>query len=338
MTKTIARLEDIAKQTGFSKNTVSLALRESPRIPQATRETIQRAASDLNYRPNHVAKSLANRETKTIGLVLADITNPILTQTSQALEKALMALGYGTLFATSNNTLAEEIDAIEMFRARQVDGMLIYPTRGQRNYQHILRLRRANFPVVMLVPGQDVGIDMVSVDEKLGAYKAVRHLIDLGHTVIGTIDGNNPHGNREKFDGYSQALAEAGIAFREEWQVDPVSHTPSAGYWAMDTLMSGAKPTAVFVANDYMALGALRWCQRHGVNVPGDVALIGFDNLDISEFFATPLSSVNYQIETVTQMAVDRLMRLIGSNGTLPEPRVTLIEPELVLRESTARK
>ena len=337
MTKTIARLEDIAKATGFSKNTVSLALRESPRIPQATRDVIQRAASELNYRPNHIAKSLTNRETKTIGLVLADITNPILTQTSKALEKALMALGYGTLFATSNNTLAEEIDAIEMFRARQVDGMLIYPTRGQRNYQHILRLRRANFPVVMLVPGQDVGIDMVSVDEKLGAYKAVRHLIDQGHTAIGTIDGNNPNGNREKFEGYCQALAEAGIAYDPSLQVDPVSHTPSAGYWAMDTLMSGARPTAVFVANDYMAVGAMRWCQRNGLKVPGDMALIGFDNLEISEFLATPLSSVNYEIEIVTRMAVDRLMRLIGASGALPEPRVTLVEPELVIRASTAR-
>ena len=338
MTNTIARLEDIAKATGFSKNTVSLALRESPRIPQITRELIQTVARELNYRPNHIAKALTNRETKTIGLVLADITNPILTQTSQALEKALMARGYGTLFATSNNSLAEEVDAIEMFQARQVDGMLIYPTRGQRNYEHILRLRRANFPVVMLVPGQDAGIDMVSVDEKLGAYKAVRHLIDQGHTAIGTIDGNNPNGNREKFEGYFQALTEAGIAFRDEWQVDPVSHTPSAGYWAMDTLMNGARPTAVFVANDYMALGALRWCQRHDLDVPRDMALIGFDNLDISEFFATPLSSVNYEIELVTRMAVDRLMRLIGTVGTLPEPRVTLIEPELVLRDSTARR
>ncbi|MCS6758314.1 MAG: LacI family transcriptional regulator, partial [Candidatus Devosia euplotis] len=180
MGKTTARLEDIAKQTGFSKNTVSLALRESPRIPLATREIIQRAASALNYLPNHVAKSLKNRETKTIGLVLADITNPILTQTS----KALMALGYGALFATSNNTLAEEIDAIEMFRARQVDGLLIYPTRGQRNCQHILRLRNGGFPVVMLAPGQNVGIDIVSVDERVGAYKAVRHLINQGHTAI----------------------------------------------------------------------------------------------------------------------------------------------------------
>jgi LacI family transcriptional regulator len=338
MSKSGARLTDIAERTGFSKNTVSLALRESPRIPKSTRDLIQQAASELNYLPNHAAKSLTNRQTKTIGLLLADITNPILTVMSQSLEKALATLGYGTLFATSNNTLSEEIAAIDMFRSRQVDGMLIYPTRGHRNYEHILALRRANVPVVMLIPGQNVGIDMVGVDERLGAYKAVKHLIALGHKVIGTIDGNNPNGNREKFDGYQQALDEAGLVFHPDWQVDPVNHTPSAGFWAMDTLMNNARPSAVFIANDYMAIGALRWCQKHKLRVPEDVALIGFDNLETSEFLATPLSSVNYEIEVVTRMAVERLLRLIAATGALPEPRVTLIDPELVVRESTGAR
>lgn len=330
-----ARLADIAARTGFSKNTVSLALRESLRIPQATREVIQRAASELNYLPNHAAKSLTNRETKTIGLVLADITNPILTETSKSIEKALALRGYGTLFATSNNTLVEEIEAIKMFRSRQVDGLLIYPTRGTRNYEHILELRRSGFPVVMLVPGGNEGVDMVCVDERLGAYRATRHLVDLGHTRIATIDGRSPDSQREKFVGYLQALEEGGLVFDETFQVEPVGFTPTSGYWAMDTLMSRADPTAVFVANDYIAMGVMRWCQRHGRRVPADIALIGFDNLEISEFLATPLSSVNYQIELVTRIAIDRLLGLIVAGYPLPEPRVTLIEPDLVVREST---
>src|SRR6478735_10568976 len=141
MARSIVRLKDIADKTGFSTNTVSLALRQSPRIPQQTRDIIQRAASELNYLPNQIAKSLVSRETKTIGLVLTDITNPTLTHTAQAIEKALAERGYGTLFATSNNTLSEEIRAIEMVRARQVDGILIYPT-GHRQLDHLRSLRR----------------------------------------------------------------------------------------------------------------------------------------------------------------------------------------------------
>jgi len=335
MNRSGARLSDIANRTGYSKNTVSLALRDSPRIPEATRDIIRQAANALNYRPNHAAKSLTSRQTKTIGLLLADITNPILTETAKALETELAKLGYGTLFATSNNTLSEEIAAVEMFRSRQVDGMLIYPTRGRRNYRHLVELRRSGFPLVMMIPGEEIGVDMVSVDEQRGAHMAVRHLIDLGHRRIGTIDGSNPDGNRQKFDGYSQALAEAGIAIEPGWQVEPLGFTPKSGYWAMDTLMNSVRPSAVFVANDYIAVGVMKWCLKYGLAVPGDIAIIGFDNLEIGEYLGVSLSTVSYQTRDVTRMAIDRLMRLIDSRDSLPEPRVTLIEPELVIREST---
>ena len=145
--KGIVRLKDIADKTGFSTNTVSLALRESPRIPPETRTVIRNAALELNYLPNHIAKSLVSRSTMTIGLVLTEITNPILTRTAQAIELALAERGYGTLFATSNNDYADELRAVELFRSRQVDGMLIYPASAH-SLDHVRPLRRANFPVV----------------------------------------------------------------------------------------------------------------------------------------------------------------------------------------------
>lgn len=335
MGKAIARLKDIADRTGFSTNTVSLALRQSPRIPAQTRELIQLAASELNYLPNYIAKSLVSRETKTIGLVLTDITNPALTQTAQAIEIALAERGYGTLFATSNNTLSEEIRAIELFRSRQVDGMLIYPTSHSK-LDHIRPLRRSNYPVVLLVGDPDSGIDAVCVDDRRGAYKATRHLVEVGHRCIGFIDSSNPLGNPEKRQGYQQALAEGGMAFDPALVVDPHGHSTVQGYLAMDAMMNvRQRPSAVFAANDSLAIGALRWCQKHGLRVPDDVAIIGFDNIEYAEYAAVPLSTVNYAVEMVTSMAVDRLMQLIAAGDQLPEPRATLIDPELVIREST---
>ncbi|MBK8084584.1 MAG: LacI family DNA-binding transcriptional regulator [Devosia sp.] len=335
MGRSIVRLKDIADKTGFSTNTVSLALRESPRIPEQTRTLIRQAASELNYLPNQIAKSLVSRETRTIGLVLTDITNPTLTRVAQAIEVALSERGYGTLFATSNNTLSEEMRAIAMFRSRQVDGMLIYPT-SHRKLDHIRPLRQANYPIVLLVGDPDAGIDAVCMDERRGAYKASRHLIDMGHRQIGIIDSSNPLGNLEKREGYQQALAEAGIAADPDFAVDPRGHSVQRGFWAMDQLMAGPRrPSAVFAANDSLALGALRWCQSHGVRVPEDVAIAGFDNIEFAEFAGVPLTSVNYAVETVTRMAVDRLMRLISAGDVLPEPRVTQIDPDLVVREST---
>jgi Transcriptional regulators len=333
----VVRLKDIADKTGFSVNTVSLALRGSPRIPEETTRLIRDAAQSLNYLPNHVAKSLVSRETKTVGLVLTDITNPALTQVAQSIELALAERGYSTLFATSNNDLEEERRVIAMFQSRRVDGMLIYP-RNHRDLDHIRALRRANYPVVLLVGDPDAGVDAVSVDERRGAYRAVRHLIDIGHRRIGIIDSANPLGNREKRDGYMAALAEAGIPFDPALSSDPQGHSVIRGYWAMDRLMRMAgRPTAVFAANDSLAIGALRWTQKNGMAVPDEVAIVGFDNIEFAEHAATPLTSVNYEIRLVTDLAVARLLELIGFKDALPEPNVTLIDPELIVRESTQR-
>jgi LacI family transcriptional regulator len=333
--KAIVRLRDIADRTGFSTNTVSLALRQSERIPLETRSKIQSAALELGYVPNHVAKSLVSRETRTIGLVLTDILNPTLTHTAQAVEIALAERGYGTLFATSNNTLEEEIKVVDMFRSRQVDGILIYPAK-HRSLEHLRPLRRANFPLVLLIADPDAGIDGVSVNDRSGGFQATRYLIGRGHKRIGFLDASHPNGNDEKLEGYQQALIESGIGFDPDLVVATNGHYARHGYFALDTLMSGSKrPTAVFTDNDSLALGALRWCHKHKVRIPEDLAIMGYDNIAFTEFGEPPLSTMNYDVDAVSRMAVDRLMRLISAGDQLPEPRITLIDPELIVREST---
>jgi LacI family transcriptional regulator len=335
MARPIVRLKDIADRTGFSVNTVSLALRDSPRIPEETRVVIRQAAESLNYLPNHIAKSLVSRETRTIGLVLTSITNPILTRVAQAIELRLAERGYSTLFATSNGDHHEEKKAIEMFRSRQVDGMLIYP-RSHRDLDHIRRIRQAGYPVVLLAGDRDAGVDVVSMDARQGGYKAVRHLLQGGHRRIGLIDGGQLRGNLEKQDGYRQALAEADIALDDALLIVPRVHSVAGGLEAMSELMGrGNGMTAVLAATDSLALGALRWTQQHGVHVPRDMAIVGFDNIEFAEHAATPISSVDYAVNRVTELAVDRLIGLIGANEDLPEAVVTLIEPDLVLRQSS---
>lgn len=335
MGRPIVRLKDVAGKTGFSVNTVSLALRGSPRIPEDTARRIRDAARELDYMPNHVAKSLVSRETKTIGLVLTDITNPALTRVAQSIELALAERSYSTLFATSNNDLDEEMRVIAMFQSRQVDGMLIYP-RSHRELGHIRRLRQNNYPVVLLVADPDAGVDAVSVDLRRGAYLATRHLIDSGYKRIVMIDSANPLGNHEKREGYISALREAGIAADPALVADANGHSALRGFWTMDMLMrQSVRPDAIFVGNDTLAIGALRWTQENSLQVPQDIAIVGFDNIEYAEYASTPLTSVGYNTDLVTSLAVKRLIELIGTKGNLPIPSVTLIEPELVVREST---
>ncbi|HTN61961.1 MAG TPA: substrate-binding domain-containing protein, partial [Devosia sp.] len=262
-------------------------------------------------------------------------TNPTLTHAAQAIELALASRGYGTLFATSNNTLEEEIRTVEMFRSRQVDGMLIYPT-SHRQLDHIRPLRQANYPVVLLVADPDAGVDAVCVDERRGAWKAVRHLIEMGHRRIGMLDSASRHGNGEKREGYIKALNEAGFGYDANLTVDLNGHAVMHGMTAMDELMSrktGA--TAVFCGNDSVAIGALHWCQRHSVAVPQSMAIMGCDDIQYAAFAGVPLSSIRYATREVSELAVERLMELIGAKDSLPPPRVSMIDPDLIIRDST---
>lgn len=337
MGRTIVRLKDIADRTGFSVNTVSLALRDSPRIPAETRATIRQAADALNYLPNQVAKSLVSRETRTIGLVLTSITNPILTRVAQAVELRLAEEGYSTLFAASNGDHAQEKKALEMFRSRQVDGMLIYP-RNHRELEHIRRVRQAGYPIVLLVGDPDAGIDTVCMDQRHGGWSATRHLIERGHRRIGLIDGGAGRGNLEKRDGYRRALLEAGMAPDEMLEISPREHSVIGGYDAMAELMARGRISAVIGATDSLALGAMRWTLENGLSIPRDMAIVGFDNIEFGAHATPPLTSVDYAVEQVTDLAVARLLRLIGAGDPQPEPEVTLIAPELVLRESSVGK
>ena len=334
MARTPARLMDIARATGFSANTVSLALRHSRRLPEETRGLILATARELNYLPNQVARALVSRETKTVGLVLTDIMNPTLTLAARSIERELAARGYSLMLAASDNVLEKEAGVLDVFRSRQVDGILIYPT-AHRQLDRIRPLRAAGYPVVLLVADRDAGIDVVGIDDRRGAYKAVKHLIGLGFRDIAFLDAARAHGNTEKYDGYASALGEAGINLVPHFVIDPHGHQATEGYKALAKLMGRRKkPAAVFAANDSLAIGALHWCRDNGVHVPDDLALVGYDDIEASAYVEVPLTTVHYAADVVADLAVKRLLALINLPDQARRPAVTLIEPELVVRRS----
>lgn len=334
MPKPRTRLKDIAEATGYSANTVSLALRGSLRIPQETRDRIQSAARRLNYLPNTIAQALVSRETKTIGLVLTDIMNPTLTLVAQCIERDLSKRGYSMMLAASDNDAAKEVSALEVFRSRQVDGILIYPTNHDR-LDHIQAVRDAGYPVLILADIPFAGVDVVAIDDRNGAYKAVRHLVSRGHRRIAMLDAAQLLGNTEKHDGALRALAEAGLPADSLIVVDPKGHSATDGYHAVPAAMKGKiPPTALFATTDSLAIGALHWCRENGIDVPGDLAIVGYDNTEAAEFCPVPMTSINYAADDVSRHAVDRLLSLMGQT-TQPAPLVTLIDPEIVVRNST---
>ncbi|EJJ27121.1 LacI family DNA-binding transcriptional regulator [Rhizobium sp. CF142] len=332
------RLKDIALLTGFSTNTVSLALRGSSLVTDETRQLIEEAAAKVSYRPNEIAKSLVQRQSRSIGLVLTNITNPILTHTAQAIETMLSQRGYSTLFATSDNKVENEITALDAFQGRRVDGILIFPA-DHLQLAHIERLKNFHLPTVLLASAPGATLDVVSIKERDGARDATRHLIQLGHTRIGIIDSGHWMGNAQKLQGYLDALAEAGIERDDTLIVKKSGYSPNLGREAMVELMAAeAPPTAVFASNDAFAFGVLDWCRSSDLSVPDDLSVIGFDNVEFSAYAATPLTTVGCDPRELAGLAVERLLYLIEQNGAETAPLTQQIDLEIVVRKSTGPK
>jgi LacI family transcriptional regulator, galactose operon repressor len=334
MAKQKPRLKDIAEKTGYGTNTVSLALRGSTRISAFAREKISKAAKELDYIPNHIAKSLASQRSHTIGLILHEINNPMLTSAAEKIQRSLAARGYDTLFGSSNGSFEEELRAIEAFRARMIDGLLIYPVR-HFEIDHLKQLRAGHFPIVLLVGSNDPEIDSVGIDEHRGAFDATQHLVQEGHRRIGILT-TPQFGTSEKFMGYREALAAAGIALDPEIVGIISEHSVLGGIQATDMAMGAPdRPTAIFASSDVLALGALRWARVHGFEVPHDLAIIGFDDLDAARHAVTPLSTITNDVDDLAQRSVSRLMDLIETPGALPKPRSDPARGRLMVREST---
>lgn len=327
-------LSDIAEKTGYGTNTVSLALRGSTRISQAARDKILQAAEALDYVPNNTAKSLVLKRSNTVGMLVEYLTNPQPAAVATALQQEMSARGYSVLFAASN-TPEQETAAIDMFRRHMVDGLLIYPV-DHTKLDHLRRLRSRNFPIVMLVGARDTGLDCVGVDEFQASYDATTHLIALGHTRIGAL---GPGKDKPlKIDGFRHAHRVHGLPLDERQIVDPRGFSMQAGYDGMRELAGrNLGLTAVFGTGDMYALGAMRWAQENGISVPEALSIVGYDNIEYSEFSHTPLTSVRNDGATLAKAAVERLISLMRAEPPLPAPTLTLLPGELVVRESSSR-
>lgn len=333
------RLKDIAERTGFSINTVSVALRGGEKVPRTTRKVILAAAEELNYLPNALARSLARKRSRTIGLILSNLLNPTLTLCAQMIERQLEQHGYRMMLVSSEGNLEREKLAIDSLREHQVEGILMYPA-NQLQLEHVASLRSAGFPIVTLSGGSNDRIDLVSIDDRAGTFKLASHLLELGHRRIGFIDVSHSFGNLRKLAGFRQAFEAAGVPFHPELVLSPNDrNTPACGYRSAGYFFESGAPkvTAIVTSSDPIAIGVMRWCRENAISVPGSISIAGFDDIETGGYLDVPLTTVGYSTHAVSQHAVTRMMSLLEANGDLGSPVSIQIEPNLVVRDSTAR-
>lgn len=328
---------DVAKKAGVSKTSVSRYLngKNSGHMSEKTKERIVQAIKELDYQPNSIARSLKQKSTNVIGLVVNDMSNLFFLEIIRGIETELKNSGYNLLVCNSDTNVEMELECLKMLEKRQIDGVILIGMNMP--VSHIEKIK-TEFPIVLMErePGK-TNLDSVRIDNKVGAYAAVSHLIERGHTQIAHIAGPGIAAMAvERKEAYIECMRDHGLEVLPQYIVSG-NYKLESGYAGMQSLMAlKDKPTAVFCANDYMAMGALRYLMEQGYRVPEDAALVGYDDIMVARMVTPPLTTVRQPVWELAGVAARLLIERIEHKDSMPEEGQTVImQSKLVVRASS---
>ncbi|NSW89431.1 MAG: LacI family DNA-binding transcriptional regulator [Firmicutes bacterium] len=331
----MATIQDVAKMAGVSVATVSRVLNNSPLVSEKTRENVMKAIKILDYRPNLLGRNLRRTETRMVLVLLPSISNPFYSRVVKGIEAVARENGYNIMLCNTDSKPERESVYLQILRNRLADGVIFMaPELGPEELSDISR----NFPVVQCCEYKEgASVSQVSIDNFRGAYKAVGHLIGLGHKRIGMITcKNNFVSTIQRKAGYKKAIEDAGLVF-DPSLIKYGNYSFKSGIKAAKQflLMHGNIPTAVFAISDVMAIGAIRGFKEKGVKVPDDISVIGFDGISYAEMYNPTLTTISQpQYELGCESMKLLLMHI---RREVSEPRNVILEHELIIRESTGK-
>lgn len=328
----MATMKEVAKLAGVSVATVSRVLNDKPNVSPELRSRVLQAVEKLNYQRNRVARSLRAKTSLIIGLIISDIQNPFFTSVVRGVEDVAYDHGYTLLLCNSDEDPTKERLYIDIMLAEKVAGVIISPVAEVDNYSSVLL--QAGVPVVAMDRRmRDLEVDTVVVNNVEGVYQAVGHLIEQGHRRIGFIGGpTRTTTGRERQEGYQKALAEHGLG-SEQGLVKIGDFKQDSGYQrACELLEMDDPPTAIFTANNLMTLGALNAIHEKGLNIPRDMAIVGFDDMPWAPSLDPPLTAVAQPTHELGCTAANLLLqRIADKDREIVEMK---LEPTLIIRDS----
>jgi len=326
-------LKDVARQAGVSVATASRALGGYGYVSPETRSKVLRAARLLDYHPNALARSMVKKRTHTLGVVVSDNANPFFAAVVRGIEDVVHRHGYAVILCNADEDPEKEEMYLRILREKRVDGLLLAPSGEAGRF--LRAWAREGLPLVLIDRKiEGIAADAVIVDNRSGAKEAVAHLIGLGHRRIGTICGpQQVYTGFERLQGYLEALREARIPVEKDL-IREGNFKQDSGYrLAREFLEMDDPPTALFVANNLMTIGALLALREAGVRIPQDMAVVGFDDMEWASILTPPLTAVAQPAYALganaAQLLIQRLLR-----GPSPQPQEIVLKTRLVVRES----
>jgi LacI family transcriptional regulator len=328
----MTKIGDVARRAGVSVGSVSRVINEHPTVTPVTRERVELAIRELGYVPNAIAGSLRSRRSKTVGLIIPDVTNPFFSELALHVERSAAAAGYNVILGNSDNSVDQETYYLHALAVRRVDGIIFVPANETS--------RSIEFAIPIVCVDREVDRHpFVASDNKAGAKSAIEYLHRLGHHLIACIAGPRDLPNaRERRAGYEDLV----LPILRSAGVDPSAYIIStdfsydSGYEATRRLLEVApRPTAIFASSDQQAIGGLRAAADLGLAVPSDLSIVGFDDIPLANLVMPRLTTVGQPVAKIGVLAMQLLLNLL-SGAAVPRRRRHLVATSLQIRESCA--
>ena len=328
-------IEDVAKAANVSVATVSRVVNKQGGVRKQTEDRILRAISDMNYVRNAIARSMVRKETKTIGVIIPDFTNPFFSEVISGLQKAALNKNYFTIISSSNESKMIESEILQHYLERGVDGLVI--TTADEKGDQLEPFIKAGIPIVAVDRQiNHFEVDTVLTGNREGAYEAIKHLISKGHKDIAIIRGpQDTTPGLERFKGYKRAMDEYGLPIREEW-IGNGDFMENSGYrCAQNFYELPNRPTAIFSSNNLMSIGAIKAMQALNWKIGEAVSFVGFDDIEIATFIKPNLTMVSRNMRNLGEIAFQLLHeRMVSDPYETSKKRKHILSPYLVVRES----
>ena len=336
-------IKDIAKALGLSTSTVSRALRDSYEISPETKQLVLDYARQINYRPNPIALSLKEKRSRSIGVIISEIANSFFSQIINGIESIAYSKGYNVIISQTRESYEREVINMDFLSSRSVDGFLISVSTETKDFSHISALYERGLPIVFVDRMvESIDTHKVLADNFKGAYEATTHLINNGYKKIAHLASSEYLSiTRERVAGYRQALADAKMVLDEGY----LKHCLHGGmiYDEVDNAINELmqlkqKPDAIFASSDRLTTNCLRYCRTKKIDIPADLAMVGFSNMDITELLSPSLSVVRQPAFEMGEVAASLLIKTIESKRPLTEFETRVLPAELFIRDSSVKK
>lgn len=331
-------IKDIAKELGLSVSTVSKALNNKSDVKRETRQKVLEEMERINYTPNVNARSLIKKKTNMVGLMLSDITDPSFSEVALGIEEVLSTSGYQLIYGNTFLEIKKEKDFLKSLLERKIDGIIMKPSN--LNEELLNTINQLKIPIVFLRSlgknEQELNISSIDVNHYQATYNVVEYLVKLGHRNIGFIGMTKESREEEdRFKGYSDCLKDNNINVSGQNITIPGTKIIDGGYGIRNLLNKNPNITAVFAANDLLAIGALDWLKERNYIVPNDISVIGFDNLEISRLHIINLTTVDLPRKEMGRQAAEMLLDMLSSEAI--NKKEVKLDTQLIIRNTSGK-